>query len=125
MEILQVPQGDFSLSRYPIRKNEKLRAWDAADEYLLNYFYDEYGEPVKQEKVLIVNDSFGALAAGLSKCYLTLWNDSLLAQQGLAKNFIENKLSTEGLKIKNSMDVPEGKYDFVIIKIPKSLALLE
>ena len=125
MEILQVPQGDFCLSRYPIRKNEKLRAWDAADEYLLNYFYDEYGEPAKQEKALIVNDSFGALAAALSKYDLTSWNDSLLAQQGLSQNLIENKLPTEGLKIKNSMDVPEGKYDFVIIKIPKSLALLE
>ena len=125
METLQVPQGDFSLSRYPIRKNEKLRAWDAADEYLLHYFHDEYGESAKQKNILIVNDSFGALAAGLSKCDLTLWNDSLLAQQGLAQNFIENKLSSEGLKIKNSMDVPAGEYDFVIIKTPKSLALLE
>ena len=41
MEILKIPQGEFQLSRYPGRKKELLRAWDAADEYLLNYFHDE------------------------------------------------------------------------------------
>lgn len=125
METLQVPQGDFCLSRYPIRKNEKLRAWDAADEYLLNYFNDEYGESATQKNILIVNDSFGTLAAALSKYALTLWSDSLLAQQGLIQNFTVNKLSPEDLKIKNSINIPEGKYDFVLIKTPKSLALLE
>lgn len=60
MEILKVPQGEFRLSRYPARKKEQLRAWDAADEYLLNYFNEEFSSVVKNDKVLIVNDSFGA-----------------------------------------------------------------
>jgi 16S rRNA (guanine1207-N2)-methyltransferase len=34
--LLKVPQGQFILQRLPQRKNETLRAWDAA-EYLLNY----------------------------------------------------------------------------------------
>jgi hypothetical protein len=33
--VLSVSQGTFDLQRLPQRKNEKLRAWDAADEYLL------------------------------------------------------------------------------------------
>lgn len=125
MEILKVPQGKFHLSRYPARKKEKLRAWDAADEYLLNYFSDEYADTAQNENILIVNDSFGALAAALSKYNMTTWTDSLLAQEGLLQNFIDNKLSIENIKIKNSIETPEGEYSFVIIKIPKSLALLE
>jgi len=125
MEILKVPQGEFHLSRYPARKKEKLRAWDAADEYLLNYFSDEYGDIAQNENILIVNDSFGALAAALSKYNVTAWTDSLLAQEGLLQNFADNALSTENIRIKNSIETPEGEYSFVIIKIPKSLALLE
>ena len=33
--LLCVPQGEFTLKRLPPRKRELLRAWDAADEYLL------------------------------------------------------------------------------------------
>ena len=125
MEILKVPQGEFRLSRYPVRKKELLRAWDAADEYLLNYFSDEYGDNAQKENILIVNDSFGALATALSNYKITFWTDSLLAQEGLLQNFADNELSTENVKVKNSIENPEGKYDFVFIKIPKSLALLE
>lgn len=125
MEILKVPQGEFRLSRYPVRKKEQLRAWDAADEYLLNYLNDEYGDIAQKENILIVNDSFGALAAALSNYNVTVWTDSLLAQEGLLQNFAYNELSTENVRIKNSIETPEGKYNFVVIKIPKSLALLE
>ena len=34
-------------------------------------------------------------------------------------------MSTDKVNIKSSIETPEGKYGFVVIKIPKSLALLE
>lgn len=126
MEILKIPQGEFQLSRFPVRKNEQLRAWDAADEYLLNYFNDEYSDIAKKENILIINDSFGALAVVLSPEFkLTVWTDSLLAQEGLQQNFIDNSLSIKNIYIKNSIETPEGEYNLVLIKVPKSLALLE
>ena len=125
MEILKVPQGEFRLSRYPARKKEQFRAWDAADEYLLNYIYNEFGDIDLKENILIVNDGFGALATALSKYNITSWSDSLLSQEGLLQNLTDNGLLTEKIKIKNSIENPEGKYGFVLIKIPKSLALLE
>lgn len=125
MEILKVPQGEFCLSRYPARKKEKLRAWDAADEYLLNHFNDKYSDIADKENILIVNDSFGALAVALSNYKLTTWSDSLLAKEGLRQNFMGNELSVENVNFKNSIETPEGMYGFVLIKIPKSLALLE
>ena len=124
MEILQIPQGDFRLARYPIRKKELLRAWDAADEYLLNHFFEENIQ-ARNLNILIVNDNFGALTTVLSEHDLTAWTDSWLAQEGIKQNLVLNDLSVDDIKIKNSLETPEGDYDVVLIKTPKSLALLE
>lgn len=125
MEILNVPQGEFQLSRYPLRKKEQLRAWDAADEYLLSYFYEHYSHEAENKKILIVNDSFGALAIALSGTTTTVWIDSVLSQYGILKNFSDNGLPVDNLNIKNSIETPKGEYDVIFIKIPKSLAFLE
>ena len=124
MEILKVPQGEFRLERYPYRKNDRLRAWDAADEYLLNYLSEEVNLEEKL-KILIVNDSFGALASALAEHSLTIWTDSWLAHEGIYKNFALNEISADAIQIKNSIETPEADYDLVIIKITKSLAQLE
>ena len=50
---LQVPQGCFALQRRPRRRREALRAWDAADEYLLRTAGDELRQDTR---VLLVND---------------------------------------------------------------------
>ena len=125
MQLLKVPQGEFHLSRFPMRSKDKLRAWDAADEYLLKHLYEKNKDLVENDNALIINDSFGALAVGLSKLKLTIWTDSYLAQEGLLQNFTNNNLSSESLSIKNSIETPEDNYDIVLIKVPKSLALLE
>lgn len=122
MDILNVPQGSFQLSRYPQRKNDLLRAWDAADEYLLNHFHQEGKE---RATLLIVNDSFGALATALANHSITVWSDSWLAHEGIKQNFNKNGLSLDNITLKNSIDSPEGEYDYIIIKIPKSLSYLE
>lgn len=124
MEILQLPQGDFRLARYPNRKRELLRAWDAADEYLLNYFFAE-DEQAQNLNILIVNDNFGALTTALTEHNLTIWTDSWLAQEGIKQNLALNDLSVDAVRIKNSLESPQGDYDVVLIKIPRSLALLE
>lgn len=127
MEILKVPQGEFELARYPLRKKELLQAWNAADEYLLNYIHDEYNEKFSQNKIniLIVNDGYGALPIAFAKQNVTVWTDSLLSKKGTLQNFKKNNLSTDNLIIKNSVETLDGFYDVVLIKIPKSLALLE
>lgn len=124
MEILKVPQGEFRLERYPHRKNDRLRAWDAADEYLLNYINEEVNLE-KKLKILIMNDSFGALASALSEHSLTMWTDSWLAHEGVYQNFSMNNLSSDNLKILSSIETPEDSYDLILIKTTKSLALLE
>ena len=125
MEILKVPQGEFKLARYPYNEKEKLRAWDAADEYLLNTIFDEYLEIKEKLKILIVNDGFGALTTALTKNNITVWTDSWLSQEGIKNNLIRNDLTFKNINIKNSIETPDAEYDLVLIKTPKSHALLE
>lgn len=124
MEILKVPQGEFKLARYPIRKKDLLRAWDAADEYLLNHLHADENEN-EGLKLLIINDGFGALSTALKKHHITLWTDSFLTTKAVSQNFFSNGIETEQINIKKSIESIEGCYDYIIIKIPKSLAFLE
>jgi len=60
MNTFETPQGKLTLNRYPIRPNEQLRAWDAADDYTLQHLQEQQ-LPDKSSNALILNDSFGAL----------------------------------------------------------------
>ncbi|MCP4767138.1 MAG: methyltransferase [Gammaproteobacteria bacterium] len=120
--LLVVPQGEFSLQRNP--RDERLQAWDAADEFLLNHV-DETRMLPGQSKVLILNDAFGALAVALAGHKLYSWNDSFLAQQALRDNLLANGYPVDQVTTNSMIDFPGTAVDCVLIKIPKTLALLE
>lgn len=122
--LLQLPQGNFELQRLPKRPKELLRAWDAADEYLLTTLYDEV-KPDLESKLLIFNDSFGALAVALHKFKPTAVSDSYLSQAATRLNIAANNLSVESVTLLNSLQVLDGQFDYVLIKAPKTLAFLE
>ncbi len=124
MQTLNTAQGEFLLARYPARKRDLLRAWDAADEYLLHYLHDEK-IPALGASVLIANDAFGALSTALSTHRPQLFSDSFLAQQSALENFQRNGLSTENLRLLSSLETPQECIDLLLFKVPKSLALLE
>ncbi|MEE9346096.1 MAG: methyltransferase [Methylococcales bacterium] len=127
MQTLTVPQGSFQLSRFPVRNNEKLRAWDAADEYVLQAL-EEYPD-VEQQSVLILNDRCGALSIALAETsqlkQLQMMSDSWLAHQALLFNLKNNDRQENSVKLLSSLQVADGLLDLVVIKIPKTLALLE
>ncbi len=122
--LLNVAQGQFEIQRLPQRKNEKLRAWDAADEYLLQYLSENcYLSPTT--KVLIINDGFGALAVALHASNPVAISDSFLSQQATKSNLAVNGLSEDCVQLRSSLEWPNQKFDLVLIKVPKTLALLE
>lgn len=121
---LTVPQGGFRLNRLPLRARELLRAWDAADEYLLDYLA-ENGQPPADARILILNDTFGALAVALSRFRPQAISDSYLSQQATRMNLAGNGLAEESVRLLNSLEAPDGVFDWVLIKVPKTLALLE
>ena len=121
MDIFSTSQGHFQLARYPERNRNQLRAWDAADAYLLR----ELEFPDSSASVLIVNDGFGTLSAVLSNCRPQNMSDSFLAHRSTELNLQKNNLAADSVRLLNSLQSPEASLDLVIIKIPKTLALLE
>lgn len=120
---LQVPQGRFELRRFPVRKNETLQAWDAADEYLLQQLSTL--NQTEEAHVVIVNDSFGALAVALQAQKPTAISDSFLSQQATRENLRLNGFERQGIALIDSLGLPSAAIDTLLIKIPKTLALLE
>jgi 16S rRNA (guanine1207-N2)-methyltransferase len=121
---LKVKLGEFTLRRLPKRPLELLQAWDAADEYLLDTFAAT-ANTLTEPRILIVNDSFGALAVALNTLQPQAFSDSFLSQQATQLNLAENGLSLQQVQLINSLEPLQGLFDAVLIKAPKTLALLE
>lgn len=119
---LTSPFGEFVLHRYPLRKRELLRAWDAADEYLLQTLAKQN---LRQQHILIANDNFGALAVSLHQFLPVSWSDSWLAHQALRENLLLNACDPGVVKTLASTEIPNLPPDLVLLKVPKSLALFE
>ena len=139
---LKTALGSFRIKRLPARKSETLQAWDAADELLLNNLAAEHAlaleEQVSNEnRLLIINDQFGALTTSLNRHAPDSWNDSSISHLAAQLNYQENfKANSDGNGDKNSGDKASfnamastdsltGSYAIVLIKIPKTLSLLE
>ncbi len=122
--LFQTAFGSYRLTRQPRRRRELLRAWDAADEYLLDVVAEEV-QPKAQTRILILNDSFGALAVALHDFRLWAVSDSVLAHEATRQNFMANGLIMDRLQLLTSLEVPDETPDLVLIRAPKTLALLE
>jgi 16S rRNA (guanine1207-N2)-methyltransferase len=124
MPLLETPFASLDLIRQPEQQNEPLQAFDAADEYLLDYLAEQ--QPKADTRVLVLNDSFGALAASLAgKVRVVSSGDSFLAFQGLEKNLVRNGLAFDAVSSVPASEAPVGPFDRVLIRVPKTLALLE
>lgn len=121
---LVTAQGRFRLRRLPRRRRELLRAWDAADEYLLR-LVAEQGNTQAGGGLLIVNDSFGALTVALASEAPQVWTDSYLSQAATRENLADNGIGEDRVTLLDSLQQPVGPLELVLIKVPKTLALLE
>ena len=124
MALCTTPYGSLQLTRYPTTGDPTLLAHDAADMYLLQRLSEE---PVTASPILVVNDSFGALACALALAGLQVhsWGDSWLAWRALKDNLEANGLSSDRVTFFNSGDTPTGPYHQVLLRVPKSLSLLQ
>ncbi|XVO86741.1 methyltransferase [Pseudomonas palleroniana] len=124
MPLLHSPFAQLDLIRQPEQHNDPLQAFDAADEYLLDYLAQQ--QPAATTRVLVLNDSFGALAASLQgQVQVTSSGDSFLAALGLEKNLVRNGKTFDAVPFIPASQVPMGPFDRVLIRVPKTLALLE
>lgn len=117
------PFDTVELERIPDAGKQPLRAWDAADELLLETLASE-NLPGEGARLLLVNDQFAALACALNKFSRTVYSDSFLTQLALSRNQDLNAIQRPA-EFLPSTQTPLDSPSLVIIKIPKALSLLE
>ena len=124
MPTLATPFAQLDLIRQPEMANEPLQAFDAADEYLLAHLHEQGLGP--DSRVLLLNDGFGALACSLAAhCRVTSSGDSHLGHLALQKNLARNGLAADRVTFVPASATAEGPFDWVLVRVPKTLALLE
>ena len=122
MQSLDAPQGIFHLARFPLRRRETLRAWDAADEYCLKHIHEHN---ITGQRWAILNDGFGALQIALSEYDPVSIGDSEMARLALNHNRAQNELPPVEENFIDSLGPWPSTLDVVVIKVPKVLSLLE
>jgi len=124
MNVFASEFGTVSLRRYPARKDDRLQAYDAADAYLLA---DAHSRDLREgAEILVVNDGFGALATPLADRYrVTVLTDSYLSRLAVQQNLSANSVHTAVRFITDPAELPDVRYDAILIRVPKALSLLE
>lgn len=126
MNQLTLDTSELTLHRYPSTNDPNLQAWDAADEYLLRELTTEQLQnAASQGPILILNDSFGALTCGLAAYQPIAISDSLLSQEATRRNWQTNELDAFPLHQQDSLAALPASPSLVLIKVPKTLAMLE
>ncbi|AXU96545.1 MAG TPA: 23S rRNA (guanine(1835)-N(2))-methyltransferase RlmG [Erwinia persicina] len=122
MSQLELSNRMLTLHRFPqMREESPLQAWDAADEYLLQHL----GDAPVSGATLIFNDTFGALACALAGEGVYSISDSWLNQQATRQNLALNHLDEGDVQLLDSLSPLPAAPARVLIKVPKTLALLE
>lgn len=114
------PFGSLNLQRRPRRPNEVLQAWDAADHYLLNHLAEQ--PPAAGSRLLVVNDSFGALCSALAGYECSHWSDSVSAQLACRENAQLNQCREPSFVA--STESPAGSYERILYRLPRSHSLM-
>ncbi|MFE2934269.1 methyltransferase [Streptomyces sp. NPDC059278] len=127
MNRLTTSGAGFELTRHPEDPRDPLRAWDAADEYLLRRLEGADGaDPVDLSgAVVVVGDRWGALSTVLAGHRPVQITDSYLAQRATLANLGRNGVDADAVRLLSARDTPPDRIDVLLVRVPKSLALLE
>lgn len=126
-EILNIQDQTLVLHRHPKNKQEKLQAWDSADEYLINYFSEnELEKQLKEDdQLLLINDNFGALSCYFQEFERTTISDSYISLSSTKLNMQRNNCPENNILLQDALQRFPKNVKIVLIKVPKTLAYLE
>lgn len=120
---MTTPWGELALARFPDDPRNRLRAWDASDEYLLRHLAEE--RVALSGTVVVVGDRWGALVTALAAHRPTQITDSFLSQEATRANLARAGVEPDTVPLLTTQDPPPGRIDVLLVRVPKSLALLE
>ena len=118
---MQLLTGEIIVRRPHTPASSPLRAWSAADQLVLEHLGD-----ADLGRVLIVNDEFGAITCALARAEPIVWTDSALSRAAIARNLAANDLAPlSDDRVVHGHRQPQGQFDTVVVRIPKTTALLD
>ncbi|KUN64798.1 methyltransferase [Streptomyces griseorubiginosus] len=120
---MTTPWGELALTRFPKDPRDRLRAWDASDEYLLRHLATE--RVALSGTVVVVGDRWGALVTALAAHRPVQITDSFLGQEATRANLARAGVEPGTVRLLTTQDPPLDRIDVLLVRVPKSLALLE
>ncbi|MFF3840592.1 methyltransferase [Streptomyces sp. NPDC001930] len=126
MNRLTTSWGAFTLTRHPEDPRDQLRAWDASDEYLLGRLAEDGTD--LSGTVAVLGDRWGALVTALQAAgpgELVQISDSYLGRQATRANLARAGAAPDAVRLLTTQDPPPERIDVLLVRVPKSLALLE
>ncbi|MGW2017353.1 methyltransferase [Streptomyces sp. NPDC001927] len=126
MNRLTTSWGEFPLTRFPEDPRDQLRAWDASDEYLLSHLAES--DTDLSGTVAVVGDRWGALTTALAARRpgaLAQISDSYLGRRATTENLARSGAALDAVRLLTTQDAPPERIDVLLVRVPKSLALLE
>ncbi|WP_369184492.1 methyltransferase [Streptomyces sp. Y1] len=125
------PWGAFHLTRHPEDPRERLRAWDAADDYLLRHLAGEADSAagaateLAGRRIAVLGDRWGALTTALAPYEPVQITDSHLGRLATRANLARAGAAVDEARLLTTRDTPPERIDVLLVRVPKSLALLE
>ncbi|WP_217169825.1 methyltransferase [Streptomyces sp. AC512_CC834] len=120
---MTTPWGEHVLSRFPEDPRDRLRAWDASDAYLLAHLAER--EVPLSGTVVVVGDRWGALVTALAAHRPVQITDSHLTREATRANLERAGAEPGAVGLLTTQDAPPDRVDVLLVRVPKSLALLE
>lgn len=120
---MTTPWGEVSLARHPEDPRDRLRAWDASDSYLLRHLAAQ--DVPLTGTVVVLGDRWGALVTALAAYRPTQITDSWLGQEATRANLARAGVEPGSVRLLTTQDPVPERIDVLLVRVPKSLALLE
>ena len=111
----------YEFERYPKTENRSLQAWNAGDQYVLQYL--ESLELTNKE-IGIYLDRFGFLAVMLAEYQLRMITEFASQEQAIGYSLELNNMDASKLKTSNILD-EDYTLDLALMKMPKSMDQFE
>jgi len=112
--------NNLNIVRYPKSDNKSLKAWNSADEYILEYL--EKSE-LFFKNVTIYNDRFGYLSSYFNDYFPNVVIENRSQEKSIQSNISLNQLDSTKIEFITPLDKLETNPKLSIIKIPKSMDL--
>ena len=114
------PTKNLTIRRYPETSNKSLRAWNAGDEYILQYLQEL---DLTGKSITIYNDRFGYLSCHLNEFAPSIVVHRKSQETSILMNGRINSLDMDSCGFELPLGAPEQTTEIGLMQIPKSLDL--